>query len=205
MSQDPELPIKVNVLPPNSGRWHGLFSSLRFIIAVGILVVMINTFGLQSYQVYGQSMFPTLEDGDRLIISKFGRTYSRLLGRDYIPKRGEIIVFDDPFASDRQLIKRVVALPGERVTLEDGVLMVYNDHRPNGFKPDETGDYSQGLVFTVGSVDVTVPDRQVFVIGDNRGSSGSLDSRNELGTVPVEKINGDLLLRLYPLSGLRLF
>ncbi len=177
--------------------------SVKFIVLVLSLTLAINFFGIQSYQVDGQSMYPTLTHGDRLIISKLGKTKSSLFRDDFIPKRGDIIVFRDPFAKGRFLIKRVIALPGERVTLQNGDLKVYNREQPTGFTPMDHID--KELLFTVGTVDLTVPDKELFVMGDNRGAGGSLDSRNYLGTVPSREVVGVLVLRLFPLSDLHVF
>lgn len=192
------------VLPASRvSKYKPFFSLIRFVGAVLILVFIISRYFIHSYQVSGQSMFPTLNDGDRLIISKMGVTFDELRRKPYTPKRGDIIVFQDPFVDTRQLIKRVIALPGEKVTLEDGKLLVYNHEHPEGFNPDES--FGQNFVFTVGSVDITVPDNQVFVVGDNRGPSGSLDSRNELGTVQTNLIIGKLFIRLFPITDIKVF
>jgi signal peptidase I len=190
-------------LPPKKSRLGSIFSSLKFVLLVLGLTLAINVFGIQSYQVDGQSMYPTLTNGDRLIISKLGRTKSSLLRHDFIPKRGDIIVFHDPFAEGRFLIKRVIALPGERVTLQNGDLRVYNSEHPEGYTPMD--HIEKELLFTVGTVDLTVPDKQLFVMGDNRGAGGSLDSRNYLGTVPSKEVVGVLILRLFPLSDIHVF
>ncbi len=182
----------------------GLFSFAATLIAAFVLVQVINLFLFQSYKVFGSSMFPTLHDGDRLIISKIGKTGSKLTGKDYMPKRGDIIVFIDPQRSDLQLIKRVIGLPGERVVVKDGSVTVYNAQNPNGFNPDDA-DYGKDLPRTSGETDVTVPDNHIFVSGDNREGSNSLDSRNELGTVPEKLIIGTLQVRVWPLDSTRLF
>jgi signal peptidase I len=190
--------------PRRRERLRNFLSAFRFLATVVLMVGVLVTFVLQSYQVFGQSMAPTLHDGDRLIISKIGKTYARALGRHYVPKRGDIVVFDDPFV-DRHLIKRVIGLPGERVTLQNGSFVIYTDEHPEGFNPDENSDYGDDISFTVGTVDVTVPAGQIFVTGDNRGPSGSTDSRNELGTIPVERVSGSLFLRLFPVTDVKVF
>lgn len=149
-------------------------------------------------------MVPTLHDGDRLIISKVGKTGASLRGKDYEPKRGDVVVFVDPQREDLQLIKRVIGLPGERVVLKDGKLTVYNDENPNGFNPDEA-EYGKDLPPSSGEKDVVVPERHLFVSGDNRAGSNSLDSRNELGTIPEELVVGTLKLRIWPLSDAEFF
>lgn len=182
----------------------GLLSFFGTLVIAFVLVQVINLFLFQSYKVFGSSMFPTLHDGDRLIISKVGKTTSRLQGKDYEPKRGDIIVFIDPQRSDLQLIKRVIGLPGERVVVKDGTLTVYNTENPDGFNPDDA-DYGKSLPKTSGQNDVSVPEGNLFVSGDNREGSNSLDSRNELGTVPKNLVIGTLKVRIWPFDGAKFF
>lgn len=68
-------------------------------------------------------MYPTLSNGDRLIISKIARTSSKITKNTFEPDRGEIIVFVDPIQPDLQLIKRVIGLPGERVVVANQKLL----------------------------------------------------------------------------------
>lgn len=194
-----------NHQPPKRSAWIGAaWSSIKFFIAVLILVSLINGFGLQSYEVFGHSMEPTLQPGDRLIISKFGRTFARISGGTYIPERGDIVVFQDPRgSSELQLIKRVIGLSGERIVLEDGRVTIYNQENPDGFEPEQA--LGIDLEHTSGRVDIMVPEGEIFVIGDNRQPGGSLDSRNELGTVPLDAVVGTLVLRIFPLSKARVF
>lgn len=152
-------------------------------------------------------MYPTLDDGDRLIILKLGKSTSSVLRKDFVPKRGEIIVFNDPFTSERQIIKRVIGLPGERVVLENGVLTVYNDQHPNGFQPDLEFDYDFDINTTksAGNLNVRIPNDQIFVSGDNRRPGASLDSRSGLGNIPLDKVVGTTMLRVFPLSKTKIF
>jgi len=182
----------------------GVLSFISTLLVAFILVQIINMFFFQSYKVFGSSMVPTLHDGDRLIISKVGKTTSRVKSQKYQPKRGDIIVFIDPQQKDLQLIKRVIGLPGERVVVLDGKLTVYNAQNPSGFNPDNA-EYGKDLPRSSGENDVRVPENQIFVSGDNRAGSNSLDSRNELGTVPEENIIGTLKVRLWPFDDARLF
>lgn len=183
----------------------GILSFLATLAIAFILVQVINAFFFQSYKVFGSSMVPTLHDGDRLIISKIGKTGAKVRGKDYQPKRGDVIVFVDPQNEDLQLIKRVIGLPGERVVVKDGKLTVYNAENPNGFDPDTHGEYTADLPASSGENDVTVPEGHLFVSGDNRAGSNSLDSRNELGTVPEELVIGTLQVRIWPLSDAKFF
>lgn len=191
--------------PNKEKKEGGIFSFLATLAVAFVLVQVINAFFFQSYKVFGSSMVPTLHDGDRLIISKMGKTGAKVRGKDYQPKRGDIIVFVDPQRSDLQLIKRVIGLPGERVVVKEGKLTVYNAENPNGFNPDTHGDYTADLPESSGENDVTVPEGHLFVSGDNRAGSNSLDSRNELGTVPEELVIGTLQVRIWPLNDAKFF
>lgn len=182
----------------------GIVSFIATLVAAFILVQVINLFFFQSYKVFGSSMFPTLHNGDRLIISKVGKTGSKLRGTTYQPQRGDIIVFIDPQRSDLQLIKRVIGLPGERVVVKDGTLTVYNTEHPEGFNPDDA-DYGKDLPRTSGENDITVPEKSLFVSGDNREGSNSLDSRNELGTVSENLVIGTLKVRIWPFDDAKFF
>lgn len=195
--------------PPrrSSRRFEGLRSiitTILILLIAPILALGITAFVFQSYEVDGPSMEQTLHTKDRLIIWKAGRTWSRITGNEYIPPRGTIIVFVKKgmydFSSDRekQLIKRVVGLPGDRVVVKEGKVTVYNDTHPNGFDPDVNLPHDAKIqVTTDGNVDMTVGPGEVFVAGDNR--LNSLDSRS-FGPVPATDIVGTLSLRILPLS-----
>lgn len=192
--------------PAKQKKEGGVLSFIVTLIVAFLLVQVINLFFFQSYKVFGSSMYSTLHDGDRLIISKVGKTTARATGHNYTPKRGEIIVFIDPQNPNIQLIKRVIGLPGERVVVKDGKITVYNQENPNGFNPDENKEYSKNLPdYTTGDKDIVVPKDQIFVSGDNRTGSNSLDSRNELGTVPEKDIVGTLKVRIFPVNTAQFF
>ncbi len=190
---------------PKEG-WKSVLSTILIIIAAPAIAFMLTTFVFQSYEVDGESMETTLQHEDRLIVLKTGKTWARITNNDYLPNRGEIIVFEQNSAisdqqengESRQLIKRVIGLPGERVVVKDGSITVFNDEFPLGFNPDKIGDYNDGVSETTPqNVDIVVPEGEVFVCGDNRPNSS--DSRS-FGTVPAKDIMGNLVLRIYPFS-----
>ena len=173
-----------------------------FVVCVIVGTLIINTFVFRSFSVTGPSMEQTLYTGDRLIVNRLPVTMAHLQNNSYTPKRGQIIVFKNPLYSpgseDMNLVKRVIAFAGERVTVKDGTLTVYNKEHPQGFHPDDSWDGPGSP--TSGDTEVTVPEGSIFVAGDHRQGSYSLDSRNGLGTVPLYDVIGPVSLRLWPLT-----
>lgn len=203
--QDKDLSEPEAVVSSDANRegWRSVLSTILILALAPIIAWLMITFVFQSYEVDGPSMEDTLHDKDRLIVLKTGKTMSRVTGDAYVPKRGEVIIFvkhglvELGTAQDKQLIKRVIGLPGERVVVKDGRITVFNDANPKGFDPDEGQDYAKTISFTNGNIDVTVGNDQVFVAGDNRGNS--LDSRS-FGPVNSQDIIGKLVFRLFPIN-----
>ena len=178
-----------------------------FVAAAAILYFFIQGFLIRTYQVDGQSMETTLQNGDRLIIDKVPRSLSRITDHAYIPHRGDIVIFNQSglvigLAGEKQLIKRVVGLPGERVVVKNGNLVIYNQAYPGGYDPDTIGLYHTNALATPGNLDITLKAGEVFVCGDNRANSE--DSRY-FGPVSVDKIVGKLAVRVWPLSKVQRF
>lgn len=173
---------------------------MTMIVAGVFIGLVLSQFVIRPYRVVGESMSETLHTGDRLIVNRLGKTVASMLGQDYIPKRGEIIVFNSPFDGEL-LVKRVIGLPGERVLVRGGKITVFNQKFPKGFNPDKDTDYQANLpVYTTGDIDIVVGDSQLFVSGDNRIQGGSTDSRTQLGLVDANLVIGDVVLRILPLS-----
>lgn len=181
---------------------------LAFIFAVIIGVVIINTFVFRSFNVEGPSMESTMYTGDRLIVNRLPVTLAQLENKQYVPERGQIIVFKNPRYTlgrpDEYIVKRVIAFSGERVVLNNGVYTVYNQSQPNGFNPDDNNNGEPGSP-TSGRVDVVVPESTLFVSGDHREGSYSLDSRNGLGFIPLYDVVGPVSIRIFPFTEVRMF
>jgi signal peptidase I len=201
-SSTAQTPVGPNTdQPVTPSKWRGRLSTAALFVGALLLAIGINAFVMQSYEVDGSSMEPTLQHANRLIIWKLPRTFARITGNEYVPARHDIVVFKKPgFEKKEQLIKRVIGLPGERVTITNGVLRVYNKQFPDGFDPDADTDYGAHLLRMEDNVEAEVKPGEVFVLGDNRLPGGSLDSRSSLGNIPVDHIVGKLKLRLFPLN-----
>lgn len=182
-----------------------------FIVCVVIGTLLINTFVFRSYNVVGPSMERTLYTGDRLLVNRLAVTISSIQGKTYLPNRGDIIVFKNPRytvgGEDEYIVKRVIGLPGERVTLVNGHYVVYNDAHPEGFDPDQFNNGEPGSP-TSGTADIKVPDGELFVSGDHRQGNFSFDSRNGpegMGTIPLYDVIGPVGMRIFPFNKIRFF
>ncbi len=197
-----------------------VLSLASFIACVVVGTLILNAYVFRSYNVVGTSMENTLHEDDRIIVNRVPVTVAHFMGQEYVPERGQVIVFANGEASgpltctvkndvkDQYIIKRVIAFPGERVVVKDGVLTVYNDEHPEGFSPDNDTRKAANdgpKEYTSGEIDIVVPEGEIFVSGDNREGQHSYDSRNGLGTVPFCRIIGPAVFRLYPFDKLRFF
>lgn len=197
-----------------------LISLAVFVVAIILGTIWLNAYVFRSYNVVGSSMANTLHNDDRVIVNRLPVTWAHFLGKEYVPKRGQVVVFANGDATgpltcgapagmvDQYIIKRVIAFPGERVTVKDGVLTVYNDEHPDGFSPDDETrvDENNGpKEYSSGEVDMIVPNGEIFVAGDNREGSHSFDSRSGLGTIPYCRLIGPVSMRIYPLDSIRFF
>lgn len=153
--------------------------------ALGI-ALLIKAFLFQAFYIPSESMVPTLLKNDRVLVNK-------LSYRLHDVHRGDIVVFEAPEGQEqgdvKDLVKRVIGLPGEQIESKDG--RVYVDGRPleEGYLPP--GTVSEGLPPT------RVPADSVFVMGDNR--SQSRDSR-VFGPIPQDDIVGRVFVRIWPPS-----
>jgi signal peptidase I len=191
-----------NGVEKRSGRFSKLHLSEIGIVGLSILTaVLLIVFVFQSYQVDGPSMDPSLKNNDRLIVWKLPVTWSHITGHPYVPNIGDIIIFNAPTLG-KQLVKRVVALPGDRVVVNNGVVTVYDSKHPNGFQPDASLPYGKTTNIpytnTQGQpIDEVMRQNQIFVCGDNRPVSE--DSRI-LGPIELNQVIGKLILRILPVN-----
>ncbi len=190
--------------------WRDFFSTVLILVAALLVALFMITFVFRSYQVDGPSMETTLMNNDKLIIWKVPRTWAYITGHPYIPKRGDIIVFNESGLArfgqqnEKQLIKRVIGLPGDTVVVANGVYTIYDKKHPQGFDPDKTLPYfkNRTIPYTSGNLTVKLGPNQLFVSGDNRPDS--LDSR-DFGPINASQIVGQLVLRVYPINKVSTF
>ncbi len=162
-------------------------------IAIAIIIAFIVLQFIKPTVVREKSMEPTLHANDYLFLSKQAYRFSE-------PERGDIIVFRSDLELEngkkKFLIKRVIGLPGETITIQGGEVFI------NGKKLNEK--YLNGIQ-TEGTVtNLKIGTDSIFVMGDNRGNS--LDSRDpSVGCINMDRILGKAFVRLYPFSEIRTF
>jgi signal peptidase I len=185
-----EQPLKE---PGRSSIWSAL-SWIRDLAFSVLIAVVLIVFIYQPVKVEGTSMMPTLTDQERIFINKF--TYKFGLGEI---ERGDTVVFWYPEDRSKSYIKRVIALPGDRVRIESGQVYV-NDHPlAEEYVPDEYKDSVSWPHTSPGQSvsDALVKKGDYFVLGDHRSSSS--DSRS-WGYVPRENIYGKAVFVYWPLD-----
>lgn len=156
------------------------------ILICGIIVLFLRKYIVQTSLVYSGSMHPTMQIRDRLFVNKMAYYF-----RD--PKRGEIVLFNSPYKDGRQFVKRLIGLPGERISVQKGEVYI------NGKLLLLPGvhvvpDYSY-------MDEVIVPENTYFVLGDNRGNSA--DSR-VWGFVPRSEFLGKAIFTFWPIPHMQL-
>ncbi len=162
---------------------------IKDFIKIAILVVIIfcvYMFVISMQQVVGSSMNNTLNNGDMVLLFKAKYKFSDV-------KRFDVISFN--YEDTKYLIKRVIGLPGEHIEYKDNKLYI-NGNYVEEERDFETDDFKlEDLGYDV------IPDDMYFVLGDNR--ENSLDSR-EIGLIKKEDIIGKVIVRLWPISGIKL-
>src|SRR5262245_26126331 len=168
-------------------------SLLREVAEVVVLAIILYfgiSFAVQAVHVEGLSMWATLDNNDYLIANKIDY-------RLHAPQRGDIVILRPPTNNTTDFIKRIIALPGERLLIRDGAVYINGHKLDEPYLPDAwtqqtsaAGPYSEGE----GAV---VPTNQYFVMGDNRNRSQ--DSRF-FGPISRDRIDGKAWFRIWPLT-----
>jgi len=153
---------------------------VTFTLCFGI----VRPFVAEVFYIPTESMVPTLEVSDRVVVNKLIYLFS-------VPQRGDIVVFESP-DGEMDLVKRVVGVPGDSIEVVGGSLYVNEERWEESYlnyELPDTSDYGP----------ITVPEGRVFAMGDNRADSA--DSRY-IGPVPLEYIEGEAFMRVWPLGQL---
>jgi len=181
---------------------EGIGKIAAIVLATIASVFVFFNFVLGITVVDGVSMRPTLKTGDILLVWKLPKTIAAVTNSQYLPARSHVVIVTEPNNPKKQYVKRVIAVPGERVDATDGKILVFNIQYPQGFNPDSQ-PYGKNLPATSGDFQVSVGSGQVFVMGDNRKSGGSIDSRSSIGAIPANNVVGEVIMRIYPFSKFR--
>ena len=183
--------------PKRDSRWHKTIIEYVLIIVCAIgLALLIQAFGIKPYRIPSESMTNTLKIGDRVLVN-------RVVYHLRKPHRGDIVVFNSPpaFGKGRMtLIKRIIGLPGETVSLKDGAVYINGQRinepyvrRVNGAAlPTEPSSVGQKWSLTQ---PYTVPAGHYFVMGDNREQS---DDSRYWGTISKSDLIGVAFFKYWP-------
>jgi signal peptidase I len=176
-------PIDIELSPPTEpvrkGAGIGLW--MRDLLFSAVASVLIITFFYQPVRVEGVSMLPRLEDSDRLFVNKFVYHFSSI-------ERGDVVVFHYPRDPEQSYIKRVIALPGDRLRIDHGQVLVNNKRLVEDYVPREYRD-------TDSLDEIVVPEGTYFMMGDHRNISW--DSRR-FGPVDRSLIYGKAAFVYWP-------
>lgn len=163
-----------------------IFEVFEASVAAIVVVTILFLFCFRVFNVEGPSMKPTLQPGDRIVVSHIG----------YKPQQGDIVVISGTKDDNNPIVKRVIAVAGDVVDINFTTGKVTVNGKEERFT-DELTTQQADIAFPL-----TVPEGTVFVLGDNRGVS--LDSRSSrVGCVDERDIVGKILFRIYPLGDLK--
>ena len=172
-----------------------IFELAKIVIISLVIIIPIRYFLIQPFYVKGASMEPSFYDHEYLIIDEI----SYRLGE---PNRGDVLVFRYPKDPQEYFIKRLIGLPGEKVQIKDGNVIIYNDENPDGVILEEPYLEPGTKTYALNEDKIAIGDNEYFVLGDNRNSSK--DSRS-FGLVNESFITGKVLLRGWPFSRFQFF
>lgn len=177
-----------NDIPEEKGQtvFEMIWETLRYALIAAIIIIPIRTFIAQPFVVSGNSMFPTFHNGEYLIVNELAKYQG-------VYERGDVVILRYPNDPSKYFIKRVIGLPGETVTIRDGVVSITSSTRTTPLVLDEPYVKNKKL----DSSSRTLDNEEYFVMGDNRAQSS--DSR-VWGPVPARLMDGKALLRLFPFT-----
>ncbi|MGG4265444.1 signal peptidase I [Peribacillus simplex] len=176
-----------------------MFSWIKAIVIAVVLAFTIRTYIFTPIVVDGQSMMPTLENHERIILNKFGTKISDI-------NRFDIIVFQ--VTKEKDYIKRVIGLPGDHIEYRNDTLYINGKKYEESYLTKSKKEYkikNQPLTFDFKLEDYTgenvVPENELFVMGDNR--QNTTDSR-QIGTISIDKVKGKANFVYWPIKDIEL-
>jgi signal peptidase I len=190
MKTTPEPPTPESISPqPLLVQWWQKWGENMIILVLALgLAFLIRTFVAEPRYIPSESMFPTLEIGDRLIVEK-------LSYHSHPPHRGDIVVFAPPpqlqeqgYLEEQAFIKRVIGLPGNTIEIKNGHVYVDRELLTETYIA-EAPDYAMSPMI--------VPPDQLFVMGDNRNNS---NDSHVWGFLPQSNIIGHACFRFWPID-----
>lgn len=187
--------------PKESKKTSSIREVAKFFLLALIIVIPIRYFVAQPYIVQGASMEPTFETNQYIIVDELSYRFEK-------PKRGDVIVLKYPKDTSKFFIKRVIGLPGETLTIKDGVVSIKNPTTNTTTTLNEPyivfskTDPADDETITLKEDRNNPGNDEYYVMGDNRAASS--DSR-AWGTLPERLIVGRTMIRLFPFGEIGLF
>ncbi len=163
-----------------------LWETIKIVVVSLLIILPIRFFIIQPFFVRGESMYPSFNDKDYLIVDELSYRFNN-------PARGEVIVFRFPQDPSQYYIKRIIGMPNETVEVKDGKTTIYNKDNPLGLELREKYLTEN----TPGDIKIKLDDNEYFVMGDNRDASS--DSRR-WGPLYKHLIVGKTWFRVWPVS-----
>ncbi|NBP57297.1 signal peptidase I [bacterium] len=189
---------QINQQKPNTFK-NESFELIKTLIIFCMIYFVTKGYIAQPFLVKGRSMEQTLSDGDYLIVDQLTYNFTA-------PKRFEVVVFHTEFipggSGGEYYIKRVIGVPGDRVVIKEGKVILYENNSDTATILDEKYIIDGLKTIAKEPVDVVLQDNQYFVLGDNRGNSS--DSRF-WGPVDKSYIVGKPFIRLFPFNTIKVF
>lgn len=171
-----------------------IISTILTFLVVFVVVWLLRMYVIEPFEVDGRSMDTTLQDGERLVMLKLAEI-----------ERFDVVVLPPPNAPDKLYVKRVIGMPGDSIEYQDEQLIlngeVLDEPYLDEMEAQYDGDFTRDFTLEQRTGESTVPEGQVFVLGDNR--QNSTDGRN-FGFVNIEDIRGEADFIYWPLSELSL-
>jgi signal peptidase I len=178
--------------PTEQPRQKSFIRDTLEIVFLALVLYVVIQYAVQTVHVLGSSMFPTLHDNDLLVASKISYKL-------HAPQRGDIIVFKPPDEASRDFIKRIIALPGERIRIVNGVVYINDQVLREPYLPEK---WTYNNNWPASGQDQIMGTDEYFVMGDNRNHSS--DSRT-FGPITLQSILGKAEVRIWPFGQVGLF